>query len=201
MRIMLYACAGLLTATTAIAAPITAGTWLLAPVASELGDAPWNHPSYDGGHQNAGYILGIGQGELAGAEYLAAPFTFPGFAGGEVFTWTAFAQGTVSQAADGRFLFDNPETGDHFDSSGDGWRQFVLLRQVLSPTTTTYRLMVEDMGLYTIYPGMGPSDADFQDHILAFTENTPSQPVPEPVSLALFGLGLLAVRRRTAARG
>lgn len=194
-----FTLAALLIAAPLYAAPITLGAWQPVLPPSELGDMPWSHVSYDGSKHNAGYVLGLGQGELAHAEYLSAAFAFPGWNGTEIFSWTAFTQGAISQSADGRFLYANPETGDHYDSGGSGWRQFVLLRQMLSPHDTAYWLLVEDMDLAVLY-GSVRSDLDYQDHISKYIETEPTT-VPEPVTLALFGVAALAGARRWRRRG
>lgn len=180
----------LLTATPAAAAPITSGTWVLAPMPNEAGLAPFAQPSEDGPLMNLWYVIG----PKAGLEYLYAPFRFPGWAGTTVFGLTAYIDAfTVSP--DGTFTMHSPE--GTFTSTGE-WENFLLLRVALSPTSTQYWVCGED------HDGVTHRYDDCQDVVQSFIETSgePEHPtVPEPASLALFGMATLAAARRLRSRG
>lgn len=182
----------------ASAAPITIGTWIAAPAASEDGDAPWNHVSMDGPHQNAGYREAIGPGW----EYLDAPWAFsyePDVVWVEIDRWTIFANREISQTPGGAFQYRNLDTGDHYLSDGAGWMQWVLARRVWSDRID-YLALLEDMQIGAVYP-FGLSDRDYQDSVWAATVRIPpreeaGRPVPEPSLFALAAVAAFKLWKR-----
>lgn len=187
----------LLLAGTASAAPITSGTWTLAPMPNEAGLAPFAQPSEDGPNLNIWFVLG----PMTGLEYAYAPFTFPEWDGSTVFGLTAYVD-KLTRSVDGVFAFETPEAT--FTSNGAGWMNFLLLRRALSPTSTQYWVCGED------HDGVTHRRDDCQDVVQTFIETVPGQPegdepggksVPEPASLLTFGLSALACTRRLRRRG
>lgn len=202
MRIRNFALVlALLLPSTAMAGPITVGTWspTAAPVSSdasqaELGLLPfWSNPSWDGVDLAFGNL--VNAYDTVGLEYLhdgtgnytafrfdeeivdlTKLFGFSGWNGAlgienGVFTYSGVS-GTYTS-------MDTPE-------------QFALFRLV-SGDSTRYFLGVEDI-LY----GAEVNDRDYNDYVASFT----TQPVPEPGTLLLLGSGVaaLAARRKLSGR-
>lgn len=191
--------AALLVAATAGAAPITIGTWVPGVAASNTGDTPYSNPSWDCHECNLGFLaLSYGY-DLAQGEVLHAKFTFPAIVtdGSVAFAGiTAFTHDTLSVLPSGGIRLTTDE-GRTYDSDGDGWEQFILVRWI-SPFAVTTLLAFEDLR-WADFPGL--SDRDVNDGARVVTERVPLPGVPEPMSIALFGLGALGCAWRWRREG
>lgn len=190
-------CATIL-ATPAAALPATGGVWQLVPAAGNDAATPYSNLSWDCEYCNLGYLLPPSTVD-APAEYLHAPFTFPAAvqAGStELFAGiTAFQHNTLTVLPSGGIRLTNDE-GRTFDSDGDGWENFMLVRWV-TPFSVTTLLAFEDLL---------DGDFDFNDGSRIVSEQLLQPPpptprdVPEPATVATLGLGLLAISRRLKRR-
>jgi hypothetical protein len=100
----------------------------------------------------------------------------------------------------GAFYYDNSGTG-HASNSLDSYWQWVLFRTLpnntLNPADWMYLYF---LGVEDTPRSEGFGDRDYNDLVFAFDFDSPSgvegAAIPEPMTLVLFGLGLLAVRRK-----
>lgn len=159
------------------AGPITTGSWIATPTASNSADTFYSNRSWDGLTQNIGFKL---PGEL---EYLSnSAFSFEGellnltYLGGI----TAWSVGNALSIHDGVFHY-NSGTG-HTSNSLLFPLQYALFRRV-GLQETTYYLGIEDIT-------RGANDWDYNDYIVSFQQ---IHQVPEPGTLLLLisGVGLL----------
>jgi hypothetical protein len=202
----------------AVAAPIafpdvsTAGLWVTAGEPGNDGLMPFSHESIDCPACNLGYVLADADGRLNGFEYLSAPFRLGAALGGaswaQVYGNTADVGGVVGLAPDGAFTLTTGY-GESYHSDGAGADHVVLLRRWVAEVASVGRWAQFFAGFEDL-PFLG-GDSDFQDHVLMalvfvpFEVVTPGcvsglcgpepEPIPEPASLALFGLAALGASR------
>jgi hypothetical protein len=197
----------LLVPTVARAEPISVGgMWSSATLTSgglgteTLGLTPfWDGDSWDGLNMGVSYLLA--DYGVANLEYLndgSGSFTSFRFEEdifnmtriGGITSWT---NGSVGRRADGAFTYDTGTGFVPITNSWDNPEQFALFRLV-TPETIHYFLGIEDIPL-----SFGPTDRDYNDHVVRF--ETPHS-VPEPGTLLLLASGMAAfvARRKLTTR-
>lgn len=164
----------------ASAAIITLGSWTPTTPASEAGGQPWDNPSWDGPLKNLGYVV-----DLSNMEWLHAPFIMPDVElGEEHIIETALPGGFLTVNADGVLVYNNT-IGGIFTSNGAGWENFWVLRSLDGKRGL--------LGIEDLPQGFGSTDNDTDKFRYWVLKEPPNQrSVPEPATLSLFGLSLLA---------